>query len=89
MVGFKSHLDDTPVSRAEPWRCGGCNRLMYNLDSEGKPAPGAPLPNYLDEEHPEVCTLCYQLHSVFTSEYWKTKINPPLRPLVDAWAEYS
>ena len=89
MVGFRAHLDSSDISKAEPWRCGGCRRLMYNLDASGRPAPGAPLPNYLDEEHPEVCTLCYQMHSVLTAEHWKAKVTSPRVSKVDAWAEYS
>jgi hypothetical protein len=87
MVGFCAHLDSVNISKAEPWRCDGCHRLMYNLDPSGKPARGAPLPNYLDEEHPKVCSLCYQTHTIFSSPYWRAKIDAP-RVTVDAWAEY-
>ena len=93
MVGFKAYTDYAEdlagVTKVEPWRCGGCKRLMYNIDAEGRPVEGAPLPNYLDAEHPEVCTLCYQTHAVFTSPYWQTKVTSPRVSKVDAWAEYS
>lgn len=65
----------------EPWRCQQCNALIYNLDSDGHPAPGAPLPKYGGPDHPEICTLCFQMNSVIESSlfpdinvhpvYWK------------------
>ena len=93
MVGFKAYTeyagDLAGVTKVEPWRCRGCKRLMYNLDAEGRPAEGAPLPNYLDAEHPEVCSLCYQTHSIFTSPYWQKAVPVQRLPRADEWAEYS
>jgi hypothetical protein len=63
---------------------------MYNLDSQGYPAEGAPLPMYLDEDYPTVCTLCYQMYMALVTEnkaYWQTvRVK---RPRPDQWSDYS
>lgn len=58
----------------EAWRCSGCKRLMYNKDPRGYPCSGAPLPLYLNDEHKQVCSLCYDLvRALETADknYWK------------------
>lgn len=57
---------------SEPWTCTSCGHLMYNLDAEGYPAPGAPLPRFWDTEHTRVCLACYgMVLPLATQEYWK------------------
>lgn len=43
----------------EPWRCKHCNKLQYNVDADGYPAPGAPEPRWWSEEFNRVCEFCY------------------------------
>ena len=45
----------------EPWRCTNCNKLIYNLDEEGHPAPGAPASRWWSLEHNRVCNFCYEV----------------------------
>jgi hypothetical protein len=55
-----------PLSVSSSWRCGCCEELMYNLTESGQPAAGAPLPHYLDQTRPKVCSLCHFLHRGLT-----------------------
>lgn len=71
----------------EPWRCGGCKRLMYNLDAHGYPAAGAPIPRYLDDAFPAVCSVCFEMHralSTIQSDYWKEPVPEMKRRIVRA-----
>lgn len=80
----------------EAWKCANCEKLIYNLDRQGKPAPGSPPPKWGGPEHQKVCTLCFQLKSVLDSNpYWlnlnkewreKNKKGNKLRPGEDYFA---
>lgn len=61
MTIFQPRPDRPLTGEIEPWRCTGCDTLMYNLDEEGKPAPGAPTPRWWSMEHPKLCSLCYEM----------------------------
>lgn len=64
-------LDHHPFR--EPWRCASCEKLIYNLDGNGRPAPGAPLPKYGGPDHKEVCSVCFQMKLTLDSSiYWKS-----------------
>jgi len=45
----------------EPWRCGSCKALMYNVvweDGKSYPAPGAPPATFGSKEFPRLCLMC-------------------------------
>lgn len=70
-MGYGSVLG---IDLKSSWRCCGCKQLMYNLDSKGYPSQGAPIPLYVSQEYPTVCSLCYEMNVVFEradSSYWK------------------
>jgi phage FluMu protein Com len=46
------------------WRCSNCNKLMYNLDPQGYPAPGSPQPKYLGSFAQPCCSVCFDLGTV-------------------------
>lgn len=48
-----------------PWRCSECKQLMYCIDGEGKPTPGAPigLAITMDSgDRKRVCTMCAEIY---------------------------
>jgi hypothetical protein len=50
-------LTVNPDLNREPWKCANCEKLIYNLDRQGKPAPGSPpMPKWGGPEHQKVCT---------------------------------
>lgn len=58
----------------EPWRCGECKNLMYNVDSKGYPSPGAPIGMSIKPygKPMRVCMMCAQLYvTVLKSPYFK------------------
>jgi len=62
-------VDDAPDVR-DAWRCDGCDRLIYNL-KDSYPAPGAPLPKYVNGDYKKVCRLCYEMHWALNDKsYW-------------------
>jgi hypothetical protein len=79
-----------PNEKKEPWRCCGCKRLMYNLDANKYPAPGAPYPVFLNKQYPEVCNVCYEMYMTVhrAGKYWNEITNLPelIRP--DPFSEY-
>lgn len=67
---------DTLDSERAPWRCDACGALIYNTDSSGKPAPGAPSSYFGGEfggkRYEKVCTMCYQMKDALSgSDYWR------------------
>lgn len=68
----------------EPWRCEFCQRLIYNLDEDGYPAPGAPEAYFFSLEYARICSVCHAMASVLMiSPYWKKlpdKSNRHLKP---------
>ena len=71
---------------ADAWVCSACGKLIYAIywDQEtGLPYPraGAPAPNELNSDFPQVCTLCLTLHMILRArdaitktDYW-TKLH--------------
>lgn len=60
----------------EPWTCASCGIFVYNLDSEGRPAPGAPSSffggEYSGKRYEKICTLCYEMKDVLMQgDYWR------------------
>ncbi len=57
------------------WRCNNCKELMYNLRTKQGityPAPGAPFPNFYNDEFPQLCSVCRDLLWVVSnSDYWR------------------
>lgn len=50
----------------DSWRCSSCNALMYNIDEEGRPTPGAPigLVVTIAERRQRVCSMCADIYVV-------------------------
>jgi len=48
------------------WKCSACKALMYNVDEQGKPLPGAPigLVVVIDSVRKRVCTMCAEMYIV-------------------------
>lgn len=56
----------------EPWRCDNCGYLMYNIDKNGYPAPGAPIGMKIKGESTRVCSLCCDMYvTVLKSNHFK------------------
>lgn len=64
----------------EPWRCDSCEQLMFNVDEAGLPISGAPMPHFWDVQHPQVCSVCYDM-AMAAFEY------PFFRAAHDAWRQ--
>jgi hypothetical protein len=66
-------------STREPWTCDSCGLFVYNLDENGKPAPGAPSPyfggEYSGRRYEQVCTACFQMKDALSSDYWRSIQN--------------
>lgn len=62
-----------PDSQAEPWTCDFCGWFLYNLDNEGYPTDGSPIPNFVDGDFKQVCSLCYSIarNKGFDTDYWR------------------
>lgn len=56
----------------DAWRCSVCNKLIYNLDKNGHPAPGAPIPHFVSLEYQRVCSACHALIPPIDRDYWRT-----------------
>jgi hypothetical protein len=59
-------IDDPKIKvtvEIEPWHCDACCSLIYNLDANGHPTPGAPDPKYFDVTWQHLCTACFELVS--------------------------
>lgn len=69
----------------EPWRCTGCKQFIYNttivetydaasnvMRHKTYPAPGAPLPKRVNDEYPDVCDVCYSMHTAADTNYFRT-----------------
>jgi hypothetical protein len=53
----------------EPWYCANCRELIYNKDSDGYPAPGAPMPLVLhDGKIRNVCRSCFDTACAIAKE---------------------
>lgn len=51
---------------------GPCGSLIFNLDEDGRPIPGAPDAKFISSECPRVCSLCAQLHfTIVEDKYWQ------------------
>lgn len=67
MGAYQPHSLGAP----EAWRCDACGSLIYNVDEQGYPAAGAPMPHYWNVSKPAVCAVCYALgNNLATNEYW-------------------
>lgn len=56
----------------DSWRCAECGGLMYNVDAEGRPTPGAPIgiAINIDGKRERVCSMCASLYiAVSESRY--------------------
>lgn len=61
-----------PIKESEPWRCTHCEKLMFNVDEKGYPAPGAPTPLFVSVCYPKVCSLCWTLDlQLSVKGYWQ------------------
>lgn len=84
-IGLSALRDEDAVR--EPWRCDSCGLLVFNIDSSGYPAPGAPSSYFGGEyggtRYEKVCTACYQMKDVLANgvdgvgkpEYWRSVQN--------------
>lgn len=71
--------DDNSI---KAWHCGLCDKLMYNLDCDGYPAPGAPEAHFLSLEYPRVCSLCHGIWMILDARpYWKRLEEKSVRHL--------
>jgi len=69
-------LSDRPDSAKhwDNWTCCVCQKLIYNLDKNGKPIEGAPTPHYVSRDYPVVCQLCFVLYSILDRSEYFTKL---------------
>lgn len=73
-MGQTEQTDLTPEKPLSAWRCNHCQELMYNTDNRGRPAPGAPTPNFYNKDYQKVCFLCFCIghNERFSNSYWLT-----------------
>lgn len=59
-------LEDEPLPFIEPWYCDECGTFVYNKDSDGYPAPGAPvgLAVKFDKKEMRICLVCAEMYIV-------------------------
>ncbi len=56
----------------DAWRCQQCQKLIHNVDGEGYPIKGAPIPRNFSITYFQLCNVCYtMLKTVYDSNYWK------------------
>lgn len=68
---------DPSLCFIEPWRCGGCNALMYNT-ADGYPSPGAPvgLTVTVDGREIRTCLACTQMYiAVMENDFLREQHN--------------
>jgi len=80
------YVEDT----RNPWRCSGCQQLMYGTEwIDGCPYPSplnTPAGMYIDDKHDRVCYVCWEMNHAIDSDYWKklsvaaNKFRDGLRP---------
>jgi len=65
-------LQEVTDRTREPWRCDGCNQLMFILFPKEK-LVGAPAPKFGTHEYPKLCSLCFGvICAIRDSVYWKS-----------------
>lgn len=57
------------------WRCQFCDKLIYNLDEKGYPAPGAPPPRFVSRRYQKVCVLCFDIYHIFDENGYFVRLN--------------
>lgn len=63
-------VEDKPSEVRSAWKCDGCKRLIYKT-KDSHPAPGAPIPKYINTDYKQVCTVCYEMHWALNNKsYW-------------------
>jgi hypothetical protein len=67
-------MPEPETNVVDPWRCRLCEKLIYNIDENGYPRPGAPLPLWGGIKFSQVCSLCFEMQSALNTEknsgYW-------------------
>ena len=61
MLGLENPQKLPLKGEIEPWRCSHCKKFIYNVDEDGHPEPGAPMPRWWSIEYPKVCNFCYDV----------------------------
>ena len=59
----------------EPWRCQGCQALIYNTTVEKEfrvyPRAGAPMPKAVSAEYDKLCQMCASMYWTLSARtYW-------------------
>jgi hypothetical protein len=68
-------MTDFDPQLRDPWRCQACNALIHNIDSEGRPAPGAPLPKYATLAYDAVCSMCHGMSMVIGNNIYFKRLH--------------
>lgn len=79
------YLPDSTIENFDndAWRCSHCQYLQYNLligtDRKRYPIPGAPEPNPLSPDYPDVCTLCLQMYRIVAERPYFVQLHREYR----------